>query len=203
LPGGGGTTRLPRLVGAAAALDLILSGQHVGANKALEIGLVDAVVTDDLRQAAITFARDRAQSGGPHPVLRGCKDKIAGTDPKLFEKVRDKNKAKWRGLTAPWKIVECVEGAVSRSFDEAYAFEAEAFQTCIESPARKALVHIFFAERQAAKIKDVGAEVKPRKIRKAGVIGAGTMGGGIAMSLANAGIQVIQTDVPTDAVNRG
>jgi 3-hydroxyacyl-CoA dehydrogenase len=203
LPGGGGTARLPRLVGAAAALDLMLSGQHVGATRALEIGLVDAVMTDNLRQAAIIFAQKRAQSGGPHPVLRDRTDKIAGTDPQIFEKLRDKNKARWRGLTAPWKIIECVEGTVTRPFDEAYTFEAEAFQTCIDSPARKALVHIFFAERQAAKIKDVGAEVKAREIRKAGVIGAGTMGGGIAMSLANAGIQVIQTDVTSDALNRG
>jgi 3-hydroxyacyl-CoA dehydrogenase len=203
LPGGGGTTRLPRLIGAAAALDLILAGNHVTAAAALELGLIDAVVEGDLREAAVEFARGRANSGEKHPVLRDRADRIAGTDAGLFERLRTKNAAKWRGLTAPGKILECVEAAVTQPFAAAYAFEAQAFQDCIDSPARKALVHVFFAERQAAKLAGVGPEVKPRPIHKAGVIGAGTMGGGIAMVLANAGLQVVQTDVSAEALQRG
>jgi 3-hydroxyacyl-CoA dehydrogenase len=203
LPGGGGTTRLPRLIGAAAALDLMLSGKHVPAAAALDLGMVDAVVDSDLRGAAIEFARARAASGHQHPVLRERTDKIAGTDPELFSNLRKKNAAKWRGLFAPGKILECVEGAVTKPFDAAYAFEEQAFQECIASPARKALVHVFFAERQAAKLEGVGPEIKPRPIHKAGVIGAGTMGGGIAMVLANAGLPVVQTDVSAEALERG
>jgi len=203
LPGAGGTTRLPRLIGAAAALELILSGKHVTAAAALDLGMVDAVVDGDLREAAIKFARERADSGQKHPVLRERTDKITGTDPALFDRLLKKNAAKWRGLFAPGKILECVEVAVSKPFTEAYAFEAEAFEACLSSPAHKALVHVFFAERQAAKLGGVGPEIKPRPIHKAGVIGAGTMGGGIAMALANAGLQVVQTDVSEEALQRG
>jgi 3-hydroxyacyl-CoA dehydrogenase len=193
LPGGGGTTRLPRLIGAAAALDLILSGKHLNAAAALDLGMVDVVVESDLREAAIEYARERANSGQQHPVLRNRTDKIAGTDPELFNNVRKKNVAKWRGLFAPGKILECVKGAVTKPFDEAYAFEEQAFQECVASPARKALVHVFFAERHAAKLEGVGPEVKPRPIHKAGVIGAGTM----------AGLPVVQTDVSAEALERG
>lgn len=203
LPGGGGTTRLPRLIGVQPALDLMLSGKHVSAPQALALGMVDKVVNDDLLKAAVVFARERAASGGAHPVLSERTDKIADTDQDIFGKLRQQNAAKWRGLTAPGKILDCVEGAATKPFEEAYAFEAEAFDACLASPARKALIHVFFAERLAAKIEGVGPEVKPRKINKVGVIGAGTMGGGIAMALANAGLTVIQTDVSTEALARG
>ncbi|MDE8345024.1 MAG: 3-hydroxyacyl-CoA dehydrogenase NAD-binding domain-containing protein [Acidocella sp.] len=203
LPGGGGTTRLPRLIGAQPALDLMLSGKHISATQALALGMVDKVFSEDLLGAATMFARERANAGGTHPVLRDRIDKIAGTDPDLFSNLRKQNAAKWRGLTAPGKILDCVEATSTMPFDQAYAFEAEAFDDCLASPARKALIHVFFAERQAAKIEGVGPDIKPRKISKAGVIGAGTMGGGIAMALANAGLTVIQTDVSDEALERG
>jgi 3-hydroxyacyl-CoA dehydrogenase len=203
LPGGGGTTRLPRLIGARPALDIILSGKHIAATKALELGMVDKVVSENLREEAVAFARARAASGASHTLVRDRTDKIAGTDPDLFGTLRKQNAAKWRGLTAPGKILECVEAAVTKPFDQASAFEAEAFAACLASPARKALIHVFFAERQATKIAGIGPDIKARKIAKAGVVGAGTMGGGIAMALANAGLQVVQTDVSAEALERG
>ena len=203
LPGAGGTVRLPRLIGAEPALDIMLSGKPVSASTARVLGIVDAVVERDLRTDAVAFARSKAAQGGELPVISRSRGKLADARPDLFEDLRRKNAAKWRGLVAPQKIVDCVERAASRSFDEAYAFEREAFMACMASPARKALMHVFFAEREAAKIPGLGRDVVPRPIRSAAIIGAGTMGGGIAMSFANAGIPVKQVEVDQAALDRG
>jgi len=199
LPGGGGTVRLPRLAGTEAALDLMLGGKPVGAQRALALGIIDAVVETDLLAAAIDFAR--AHTAHPLPVVRARPTPDA--DPAAFDKRRSANAARWRGLTAPWKIIDCVEAAATQSFDDAYAFEAQSFQACLDSPARPALIHAFFAEREAAKIPGIGPDIQQRPIRRAGIIGAGTMGGGIAMSFANAGIPVVQIDVSAEALARG
>lgn len=159
LPGAGGTVRLPRLIGAEAALDIMLSGKPVGARKALELGVVDALVEGDLRAEAVAFARARAEEEATHPVISRAPGRLAETPQGLFEELRRRNAAKWRGLVAPQKIVECVERAASQSFDDAYAFEREAFLACMESPARKALMHVFFAEREAAKVPGIGKDV--------------------------------------------
>jgi 3-hydroxyacyl-CoA dehydrogenase len=201
LPGGGGTVRLPRLIGAGPALDMMLSGKPVAVPRALELGIIDAVVEGDLFEEAVAYAR--AHVGGTLPVVSARKLALAEGEVDLFQTVRAKNATRWRGLVAPFKIVECVEHAVSEPFDAAYAFEEAAFRQCMESPASAALRHAFFAEREAAKIPGIGRDVTPRPIRSAGVIGAGTMGGGIAMALANAGIPVVQLDMDEAALARG
>ena len=203
LPGAGGTQRLPRIVGPEIALDVIQSGKPLGALRARELNIVDAIGDGDLRQVAVFYAREKAEKGGPPPRASELTDKVADVDPELFDAYRRKNASKWKGLTAPWKIVDCVEAACTKSFREGMAFERAAFLECLNSPARKALVHLFFAERAAAKVSGVGTEVRPKPIRSAAVLGAGTMGGGISMAFANAGIPVQVLDVNPEALARG
>lgn len=207
LPGGGGTQALPRLIGPAKALEMILSGKPIGAEEALKLGLLDQIVAgstqQELEAAAIAFARERVASGGPHPRVRDRNDKIRNVDPAVFAEPRQKNAKKWKGLLAEWKIVECVEVACSRPFDEGLEFERASFMELRGSPQSKALRYAFFAEREAAKIPGLPADVKPREIRSAAVIGAGTMGGGIAMAFANVGIPVQILDAAQDALDKG
>ena len=203
LPGAGGTQRLPRIVGPEVALDVIISGKPMDAVRARKLGVIDAIGDGDLRTVAVFYARGKADKGGPLPRASELTDKVAGVDPELFDAYRRKNASKWRGLVAPWKIVDCVEAACTRPFGEGMAFERAAFLECLDSPARKALIHLFFAERAAAKVAGVGPEVKPRPIRSAAVLGAGTMGGGISMAFANAGVAVKVLDVNPEALARG
>ena len=201
LPGAGGTQRLPRLAGPEAALDLMTSGRHLPAAKARDLGVIDEIVEGDLLAAAIVHAR--AHADGPPPRTGERTDSIAGVDPALFESWRRKNAARWRGQMAPFRIVDCVEAACTLPLEQGLAFEREAFQQCLASPTRAAMVHLFFAERAAQKVRGVGPEVKPRAIASAAVIGAGTMGGGIAMSFANAGLPVRILDTNAEALERG
>lgn len=201
LPGAGGTQRLPRLVGPEAALDLTTSGRHLPAARARELGVLDAVVEGDLQAAAVAFARAHAEA--PPPRTGERTDRIAGVDPELFATWRRKNAARWRGQMAPFRIVDCIEAACTLPLDQGLAFEREAFGQCLASPTRAAMVHLFFAERAAQKVRGVGLEVKPRPIASAAVIGAGTMGGGIAMSFANAGVPVRILDTDAEALERG
>ena len=203
LPGAGGTQRLPRIVGPQIALDVIQSGKPMAARRALELGVIDAIVEGDLKAQAVAYARAKADAGGPLPRASELTDNTTGVDPELFDAYRRKNAAKWRGLVAPWKIVDCVEAACTRSFAAGMAFERAAFLECVNSPARAALIHLFFAERAAAKVPGVGPEVKPRPVRSVAVLGAGTMGGGISMAFANAGIPVQVLDVNPEALARG
>ena len=207
LPGAGGTQRLPRVVGPEIALDVIQSGKPMDAVRARQLGIIDAIGDGDLRQVAVFYARGKAdklaEGGGPLPRASERTDKVADVDPELFDAYRRKNASKWKGLVAPWKIVDCVEAACRLSFAEGMAFERKAFLECLNSPARSALIHLFFAERAAAKVGGVGPEVKPKPIRSAAVLGAGTMGGGISMAFANAGIPVKVLDVNPEALARG
>jgi len=202
LPGGGGTQRLPRLIGPEAALDLILNARHVPASEALELGIVDEVTDGDVTTAALAFARAKADEGGPWPVVIERTDRISGFDPALFETVRTKNAAKWKGMVAPFQIVNCVEAATRLGPEEGLKFEREAFQVCLDAPSRPAQIHLFFAERTAAKV-DGADGIKPRAIRSVGIIGAGTMGGGIAMSVANAGLSVVLVDASQAGLDAG
>lgn len=201
LPGAGGTIRLPRLTGVEVALEAVTTGRHIGAVEANKLGIVDAIVFD-LKTDAIGYARKLAASGTPTPV-RDRNDKITNIDPKVFADFRAKSKKKWRGQIAPARIVDVIEAATTMSFDQAKAFENEQFKALMEGDQRKALIHAFFAEREARKIPDVPADTKPLPIRKVVVIGSGLMGGGIAMSFANAGIPVKLLDVNTEALDRG
>jgi 3-hydroxyacyl-CoA dehydrogenase len=202
IPGAGGTQRFTRLAGPEAALDAITSGTHIPAPRALELGLVDALA-DEVVAAAIAFARQAAQENRPLRIVSDVSDKITGVKAGLFADFRKKIQAKARGQLAPFRIIDSIEAACTEPKEEAFRIEREFFLECRSSPQRKALVHVFFAEREARKIPDVPADVKPLPVRKAVVIGAGTMGGGIAMNFANAGIPVDLLELSREALDRG
>jgi 3-hydroxyacyl-CoA dehydrogenase len=203
LPGGGGTQRLTRIAGPQVALDLILNAKHISAAKAFELGLVDAVADGDVTDAAITFARDKAAQGGPFPKSVERTDKVAGIDRALFDETRCANAKKWAGMVAPFKIVDCIEAACTLDPQAGLIFEKEAFQVCLHAPSRAAQVHLFFAERAAAKVDRLPSDAKVRPVAKVGVIGAGTMGGGIAMSCINAGLPVVLLDSSQEGLDAG
>jgi 3-hydroxyacyl-CoA dehydrogenase len=203
LPGAGGTQRLPRLVGPAAALDMIVSGNPIGAKKALAMGVIDEVVSGDLLAGAIAFAERVVKEKRPLKVISRMDDKVKGVDPKIFADFRKANERKLRGFFAPWRIIETIEAACTLPFAEGMKKERDLFTQCMASPERAAQIHIFFAEREAAKIPDVPADVAPKKIAKAAIIGAGTMGGGIAMNFANAGVPVKILEVSQEALAKG
>jgi 3-hydroxyacyl-CoA dehydrogenase len=203
LPGAGGTQRLPRLVGAARALDLITSGKPMTAQQAQASGVVDELVDGPLLAGALAFARRVLAEARPLTRVSERDERLAGTDPALFPDFRAKHAKKWRGLIAPQRIVDCIEVACTKPFAEAYALELAAFNECKASPQRAALIHAFNAEREAARIPGLPAELKPQPIRAAAVVGAGTMGGGIAMCFANAGIPVWLLDATPEALARG
>ncbi len=202
LPGAGGTQRLTRLIGPEAALDAIVSGTHIPAVRALELGALDAIAEEAV-PAAIEFARAAAGEQRPLRLVSEMTDRIAGVDAAIFTAYRKKISAKAHGQLAPWKIVDCVEAACTRPKDEGFRLEREWFNECRDSPQRKALVHVFFAEREARRIPDVPSSVQPLPIRSAAVVGAGTMGGGIAMSFADAGIPVKLLELTPEALARG
>jgi len=198
IPGGGGTQLLPRLVGATAALDLMTTGDQIGTDKALAIGLIDAVVPEgELREGAIAFARQIVASGAPVKRISELEDKIAEDrkNPGLFEDYRKANAKRLKGRDAPEKVIQCVEGAVNaKAFFDGMKVEQKIFGTVLNSPQNKALMHNFFGERAAAKVKDVPADTPVIDIRQVGIIGAGTMGRGIALAFLNGGFAVTMFD---------
>jgi 3-hydroxyacyl-CoA dehydrogenase len=170
------------------------------------LGLIDAIADDrmsDVLEESIVFARTVAGEQRPLQLASNRNDKITGVDPALFAAFRKKLEGKARGQLAPWKIIDCIEAACTRPKDAAFQFEREAFEECRGSPQRKALVHVFFAEREARKIPDIRADTQPLPIRSAAIVGAGTMGGGIAMNFANAGIPVQLLELNQQALDRG
>ena len=201
LPGAGGTVRTPRLTGVEPALTLITSGEHISATKAHALGLVDAVI-DDLRCGAVAHANKLVSEGAPPPVIKR-NEKVTNVDPAIFKDFRDKIAKKARGQIAPSKIIDCIEMACTKPAAEALVYESAAFQELFKGDQRKALIHYFFAEREARKIPDIPEAVKPEKIASAAVVGAGLMGGGIAMVFANAGIPVTVLDVSEEALAKG
>jgi len=207
LPGAGGTQRLPRLVGVESALELMTSGQLVDADKALQYGIIDDIIEgegfDELLAGALAFARKLIDEKRPLMRVREFADKITDVDLSIFRKYRHANATKWKGLLAQWKIVDLVEAACTQSFEYAYALEDKAFHEVKDSPQRSALTHLFFAEREAAKIPGISGSVKPAPIASVAIIGAGTMGGGIAMAFANSGICVKQLEISQQALQRG
>jgi 3-hydroxyacyl-CoA dehydrogenase len=174
----------------------------VDAARAQAIGLVDAVVEGDARDAAIAFARRVAAAGGAHPVLATREARIDGADA-FFAAARERVGREARGRQAPLECLACVEAAVRLPFDVGLAFERARFRVLVEGEQSKALRHLFFAERAAARVPGLGDEVAPRPVRRVGVVGAGTMGGGIAMSLAAAGLEVVQLETAQAALERG
>ena len=203
LPGAGGTQRLPRLVGAEKALALMTSGDQISAAEAVKSGVFDAVVEGDLKTGAIAFAK--SVIGKPSPRVRDRDEKVAADrgNAELFAAFRKKNARAFRGQKAPELIIQCIEAAVNLPFDEGIAVERTLFGKLIVSPESAAMRHIFFAERQAAKIPDVPDQTPVLPVKKVGVIGAGTMGGGISMNFLNAGIPVAIVEMKQEALDRG
>src|SRR5499433_534381 len=205
LPGAGGTQRLPRVVGVEKGLSMMVSGDSIGANEALKAGLIDEIVEGDLAAAGATFAEKVLNEKRPLRKIRDLDDKLAVVrgKPEVFANFRKSIARQTRGFKAPENIVKAVEAAVSLPFDQGIKRERELFQELITSPESKAQRYFFFAEREAAKIPDVPADTPPRDVKKAAVIGAGTMGGGIAMNFANAGIPVTVIEMAQEALDRG
>jgi 3-hydroxyacyl-CoA dehydrogenase len=202
IPGAGGTQRFTRLAGPEAALEAITSGAQLPASRALELGLIDAVA-DDAIAAAVELGRQAAREQRPLPLASEVDERIRGVQPELFAAFRSKIAARARGQLAPFRIIDSIEAACTRPKAEAFRLEREYFVECRDSPQRKALTHVFFAEREARRVPGVGADVRPLPIRSAAVIGAGTMGGGIAMNFANAGIPVRLLELSPQALERG
>ncbi len=201
IPGAGGTQRVPRLAGAAAALDLISSGAPITAGEALQLGLIDKIVDGDLHDAAIAWATKLVADGAP--VRRSSELSVPDVEPGLFDEYRARLGKRARGQIAPQHIVTCVEAAVNSPFAEGRAIERELFIECMQSPQSIAMRHLFFAEREAAKVDGLAKDTQRRPIDAVGIIGGGTMGGGIAMSFANAGIPVTMIEISDEALDRG
>jgi 3-hydroxyacyl-CoA dehydrogenase len=202
LAGSGGTQRLPRVVGAQKALDMMLSGDPIGPREALAEGLIDELASGDLRHHAVAFARRVVEEERPLRRLRDESDKLASAreNPELFVTAR---KGLKKGSPAPEKIVQCVEAAVQMSFEDGMRFERAAFVALRSSPESAAQRYYFFAEREAAKIEGVPMSTPQRKIEKVGILGAGTMGGGIAMNFLNLGLPVVIVEQQQEALDRG
>ena len=206
LPGGGGTQRLPRLIGAERAMLAILSGDPFDTQDALELGIVDAIIDDDLVDGAITFAKDKARQGGAHPLVRNKTDKVLAdrSNPKVFEQGEAYLQRRMRGQFNGLMAFESVRAAVvHEDFDEGIAAERANFQQCLEHEQRAAMIHVFFAERQAAKLPNIPAGTQNKVITSAATVGAGLMGGGIAMSFADVGIPVTVLEVDDENLKKG
>lgn len=204
LPGAGGTQRVPRLAGVKAALDLMTSGNPVPAELASEMNLIDEVITtQDLKAAAIEYAQSLVKAGAPLKRVRDITIDPKSIEPGFFDGYRKKLAARARGQIAADRIVSCVEAAVNLPMDEGLDVERKLFMECVQSPQSEAMRHVFFAEREAAKIKGLPADTPVRDIKHVAIIGGGTMGGGIAMCFANAGIPVTMLEISDEALERG
>ncbi|AOH82678.1 3-hydroxyacyl-CoA dehydrogenase [Sphingomonas panacis] len=206
LPGAGGTQRVPRLVGAEAALDIITSGRQIRAKEALSLGLIDTLVPDgNLRESAIAFARDVVARGSARPRARDHEvwTVVDRKRPVIFSDFAAKNARRFKGFAAPDAIIAAVQAAVDLPFEEGLARETALFEHLVATPQSAAQRHVFFAEREAARVPDVSADTEILDIRSVGVIGAGTMGGGITMNFLNAGIPVTLVEMTQEAIDRG
>jgi len=205
LPGAGGTQRLPRLIGAQKALEIITSGEFVEAKDALALGILD-VVDDgkDVKTAGLAYAQQIADESKPVRRVRDLKDKIAadkGSD--VFNQFRALLQKKARGQFSPFKCVDAIEAAFELPFAEGMKRERELFTACMDSPQRAGQIHSFFAEREVSKVKGLSKDTPVRAVNSIGIIGAGTMGGGIAMNFANVGIAVTIVEMKQEALDKG
>jgi 3-hydroxyacyl-CoA dehydrogenase len=204
LPGAGGTQRVPRIAGVEAALALITSGNPLSAPKAHAMSLVDEIIdAEDLKSGAIKYAQELVGSGAPLKRIRDITIDPASIEPDFFEKARKRLAWRARGQIAPDKIVSCIEAAVNLPMDEGLKRERELFRELLVSPESAAMRHIFFAQRQAAKVKGLPRDTQIREIKQVAIIGGGTMGGGIAMCFANVGIPVVMVEINAEALGRG
>ena len=205
IPGAGGTVRLPRVMGVQRALEMMTSGNPISARQAFAGGLVDEIVEGDLLSGAIAFAQKVVSENRSLVKIRDLDEKLesARENPAIFDDFRESIARKTRGFKAPEVIIQSVEAAVRLPFDEALRNERGLFEECQTSPEARAQQYFFFAERQAKKIPDVPKDTPTREIKSVGVIGAGTMGGGISMNFLNRGIPVALLEATQEALDRG
>ncbi|MCP4722738.1 MAG: 3-hydroxyacyl-CoA dehydrogenase [Desulfobacteraceae bacterium] len=203
LPGAGGTQRTPRLIGAEAALKFMTLGKPVTAAQALELGLIDKIVDGNLLDGATAYAKQIVENGSQLRRIRDMEIDSSAIAEDFFDTCRANFKKRFRGRTSPLHIVSCVEAAVNLPMDEGLKKERTLFIECMNSDQSAALRHMFFAERQSAKIKGLSKDIALREINRVGIIGGGTMGGGIAMCFVNAGIPVTLLEINEEALERG
>jgi 3-hydroxyacyl-CoA dehydrogenase len=203
IPGAAGTQRLPRLAGVAKAVEMCTTGNPVTAGEALKFGIIDKIIDVDLLIGAVAFARDVA--GKPAPKTRERNSKLGDTaeNTAVFAGARENAASKQRNLKAPLAAIDAIEAATTMPFAGGCQLEQKLFIECLFSDQSKSLIHVFFGERETSKIPDVPKDTSPIPIKSAAVIGAGTMGGGIAMVLANAGIPVLLKEADQAALDRG
>ncbi|MGD0435663.1 MAG: 3-hydroxyacyl-CoA dehydrogenase NAD-binding domain-containing protein [Bryobacteraceae bacterium] len=203
IPGAAGTQRLPRLAGVAKAVEMCAAGDPIGAQEAFEHGIVDQIVEGDLLQGAVAFARTKAGSAPRRTRDLNGKLGDSQTNAPILAAARDAARKRQRNLIAPLAAIDAVEAATKLPFDEGITRERELFQQCLFSDQSKALIHVFFGEREVAKIPGIAKDTQQIPVNKAAVVGAGTMGGGIAMVFANAGIPVLLKETDQAALDRG
>jgi 3-hydroxyacyl-CoA dehydrogenase len=205
IPGAEGTQRLPRLVGIEQAIAMCVSGKPITAAEALGLGLVDQIVEGDLAEGAVAFAREAAARGGPHPRSRERRDRLPAPDalPALLAAGRETARATRRRMEAPLAAVDALEAAATLPFEEGCRREREIFFRSVRSEQCKALIHAFFAERGASKVPGVAKDAAGAPVDRVAIVGAGTMGGGIAMAFANAGVPVRIAEANAEALERG
>jgi len=205
IPGAEGTQRLPRLAGVARALEMCVTGAPISAPDALAAGIIDKVVTSDLLEGAAAFALEAAASGGPWPKASERNEKLGTPEQNapLFAAAREQASRVRRNQTAPLKAVEAIEAATTLPFAEGSRAERALFAECLRSAQARAMMHAFFAEREVAKVPGIEKDTAVREIASVAIVGAGTMGGGIAMAFANVGIPVRITDNDPAALERG
>ena len=203
LPGAGGTQRLPRLIGIEAALDMIISGDPIGAGPAAKAGVIDKLIDGDLLEGAVRYAKDLAAQKAPPRKVRDINIDSAKLPAGFFDAARKRIAKEKRNLFSPQRIVDALEAAATLPFDQGMARERELAIQCMQNSQAKALQHVFFAERKAANVPNLDKSVTKRDIKSVAIIGAGTMGGGIAMNFLNVGIPVTVLEMQQDALDRG
>ena len=205
IPGAEGTQRLPRLVGVEKAIEMCVTGKPIKAPEALMIGLIDRIIDGDLISGAVQFARDAAARGGGHPRTSERTSKLPTLDalPAIVAAGKELAKKTRRNLEAPRAVVDAIEAAVTLPFDEGCVRERGIFADCAKSEQCKALIHVFFAERGASKVPGLSKDAPVASVNTVAIIGAGTMGGGIAMACANAGINVVISDTGSEQLDAG
>jgi 3-hydroxyacyl-CoA dehydrogenase len=205
IPGAEGTQRLPRLVGVEKAIEMCVTGKPIKAAEALSIGLIDRIIEGDLVSGAVEFAREAAARGGAQPQTRARSDKLPPAEslPPMLAAGRELAKKVRRNLEAPRAVIDAIEAAATLPFDEGCVRESGIFADCAKSEQCKALIHVFFAERGASKVPGISRDTAVPPINTVAIIGAGTMGGGIAMACANAGLNVVISDTGTEQLEAG
>src|SRR5690349_10430832 len=203
IPGAGGTQRLPRLAGVAKAVEMCTAGNPVKAQEALQVGILDRLIDGDLLAGAVAFAVEVAAKPAQKTRERNQKLGMPEQNAPILAAARDSARKKQRNLIAPLAAIDAIEAATRLPFEEGCEVEARLFIDCLYSDQSKALIHVFFGEREVAKVPDIPKETPTIPVNSAAVVGAGTMGGGIAMVFANAGIPVVLKESDQAALDRG